>query len=163
MSLAFIFSDVGAGEWFVLLAVVLVVMGPRRLPGAARKFGAYYSKFRRAADAFRRQLLEMDTEIDNAISSAERDAASAFTVDDGPGGGGSSDDPDYGYGHDYSDYDGVPGAGGDAGDAAGSAAAADSAAAAPAEPQARKPRDMSAIKVTVSPAPKGGGSAGPEV
>ena len=70
---AFLFGSVGFGEWFVLLAVVLVVVGPRNLPSTARKLGQYYSKFRRAADSFKRQILEMDTEFDRAVSDATRD------------------------------------------------------------------------------------------
>ena len=78
MLLAFIFSGVGAGEWFLLLAVVLVVMGPKNLPSAARKFGQHYAKFRRAAESFKRQLLEMDSEFERAAAEAEREMDSAF-------------------------------------------------------------------------------------
>ena len=66
--LAFIFDSVGFGEWFVLLAVVLVVVGPQKLPATARKLGSYYARLRRAADSFRRQLMEMDSEFDRAAS-----------------------------------------------------------------------------------------------
>ena len=66
MTLAVIFDSIGFGEWFVLLAVVLIVVGPKRLPSAARTFGQYYSKFRRAAENFKRQLLDMDTEFTKA-------------------------------------------------------------------------------------------------
>ena len=53
MLLAIIFESVGFGEWFILLAVVLIVVGPKNLPSTARKIGQYYAKFRRAAeDAF---------------------------------------------------------------------------------------------------------------
>jgi len=69
--LAFLFESVGFGEWFVLLAVVLVVVGPRRLPAAARTFGQHYSKFRRAAENFKRQIMDMDTEITNAVREVE--------------------------------------------------------------------------------------------
>jgi len=79
MTLAFVFDSVGFGEWFVLLAVVLIVVGPRRLPSAARTLGQYYSKFRRAADNFKRQLMDMDTEFERAASEVEN------TVDDGSG------------------------------------------------------------------------------
>jgi len=72
MAFAIIFDSVGFGEWFVLLAVVLVVVGPKRLPSTARKVGQYYSKFRRAADSFKRQLLDMDTEFNRAIDEAEK-------------------------------------------------------------------------------------------
>ena len=81
MALAIIFESVGVGEWFVLLAVVLIVVGPRRLPSTARTLGRYYSKFRRAADSFKRQLLEMDTEFDRAVADARREADKAFQID----------------------------------------------------------------------------------
>ena len=44
MTLAFVFDSVGAGEWLMLLAVLLVVIGPKRLPGVLRKFGSQYAK-----------------------------------------------------------------------------------------------------------------------
>ena len=59
---AMIFESVGAGEWVVLFAVVLIVVGPKRLPEVARKLGRMTEMFRRAADEFRRQLLTMDQE-----------------------------------------------------------------------------------------------------
>ena len=83
MTLAFLFDSVGFGEWFVLLAVVLIVVGPKRLPSAARTLGQYYSKFRRAADNFKRQLMDMDTEFTQAAESVHKTADDAFTVADG--------------------------------------------------------------------------------
>ncbi len=77
MTLAFLFNDVGVGEWIVLLAVILVVVGPKRLPEVARKFGRYYSKFRRAAENFKRQLLDMDSEFSRAVQEVERVAQDA--------------------------------------------------------------------------------------
>lgn len=72
MALAFIFESVGFGEWFVLLAVVLVVVGPKRLPETARKLGRIYARLRRTADAFTRQLMEMDSEISREFDGASR-------------------------------------------------------------------------------------------
>ena len=74
MTLAIIFDSVGAGEWLVLLAVLLVVIGPKNLPSTARKIGAYYSKFRRAAESFKRQLMDMDLEMEREIRKAEEEA-----------------------------------------------------------------------------------------
>ena len=74
MTLAILFDSVGAGEWLVLLAVLLVVIGPRNLPSTARKIGAYYSKFRRAAESFKRQLMDMDLEMEREIRKAEEEA-----------------------------------------------------------------------------------------
>ena len=84
MALAFIFDSVGAGEWFVLLAVLLVVMGPKRLPATARTIGAYYSKFRRAAESFKRQLMDMDYEMERELEKARREAEAAMTIPDDP-------------------------------------------------------------------------------
>ena len=43
-----------------------------------RKFGSQYAKFRRAADSFRRQLMEMDSEFERAVNAAEREASSGI-------------------------------------------------------------------------------------
>jgi len=82
MTLAVLFDSVGFGEWFVLLAVVLIVVGPRRLPSAARTLGQYYSRFRRAADNFKRQLMDMDTEFDKAVREVEKPVENAFAADE---------------------------------------------------------------------------------
>ena len=82
MALAIIFDSIGVGEWLVLLAVVLVVVGPKRLPATARTIGKHYAKFRRAADSFKRQLMEMDTEINRVVEDAEREVESAVGMDD---------------------------------------------------------------------------------
>ena len=58
----------------VLLAVLLVVIGPKNLPSTARKIGAYYSKFRRAAESFKRQLMDMDLEMEREFRKAEEEA-----------------------------------------------------------------------------------------
>ena len=81
---ALIFDSVGAGEWFVLLAVVLIVVGPKRLPSTVRKFGQYYAKFRRAAESFKRQLLDMDTEFTRAAEAAERSISGAMKAESSP-------------------------------------------------------------------------------
>ena len=77
MAFALIFDSVGAGEWVVLLAVLLIVMGPKRLPSTLRTFGSYYAKFRRAAESFKRQLLEMDSEIQREVAKVEREVEEA--------------------------------------------------------------------------------------
>ena len=82
MALAIIFDSVGAGEWLVLLAVLLVVMGPKRLPSTARKIGAYYSKFRRAAESFKRQLMDMDLEMERELRRVEQEAEAAVKIPD---------------------------------------------------------------------------------
>lgn len=89
MALALLLDSAGFGEWFMLLAVVLIVVGPKRLPSVARKFGSYYSKFRRAAEGFKRQLLDMETEITRTIDSAEKEVEASLSVE----GDGAPADP----------------------------------------------------------------------
>ena len=56
------FDAVGPAELLVLFAVVLIVVGPKNLPAAARKMGSVMASLRRAADEFKRQLMTMDAE-----------------------------------------------------------------------------------------------------
>ena len=70
---AFVFESVGSGEWLVLLAVILIIVGPRNLPSAARKMGQVMSKLRRAADEFKRQLMTMDEEMKKTADEIKRD------------------------------------------------------------------------------------------
>lgn len=78
---AFVFDNVSFGEWTVLLVVFLIVMGPRKIPQTARTLGNYYSKLRRAAESFKRQLMDMETELNKAteeIESEVKDVEGAF-------------------------------------------------------------------------------------
>ena len=88
MSFAFIFESVGGTEWFVLLGVVLIVVGPKHLPAAARKLGQIMTNLRRAADEFKRQLMSMDQEVrkevDAAISDTSAPSDSATDQPDDP-------------------------------------------------------------------------------
>lgn len=70
---AFVFDSVGGGEWLVLLAVILIVVGPKNLPSAARKMGQVMSKLRRAADEFKRQLMTMDDEMKRTADELKRE------------------------------------------------------------------------------------------
>ena len=100
MTLAILFDSVGAGEWLVLLAVLLVFIGPKNLPSTARKIGAYYSKFRRAAESFKRQLMDMDLEMEREFRKAEEEAKSMVEGEEkekvkveGEGEGANGDQP----------------------------------------------------------------------
>lgn len=61
MLLGFFFDSVGFGEWVVLLAVLLVVVGPKRLPALARQLGHFVARLRQMANAFSRELMSMDS------------------------------------------------------------------------------------------------------
>lgn len=80
--LAFIFDSVSFSEWTVLLVVFLIFVGPRKIPQTARTLGNYYSKLRRAAESFKRQLMDMETEFNKAAAEVEsevKEVEDAFT------------------------------------------------------------------------------------
>lgn len=169
MFFAFIFESVGGTEWLVLLGVILIVVGPKNLPSAARTLGSIMSKLRRAADEFKRQLMSMDEEIRKGVDEAmntdyvetPKDDPSK-TPDDASasqGDGADRAETDY-YGSAYDEGNPYPGheyydetqyqEGSDAA-ATESASAAEAPVAAPAEPE--KPKtDPYEIKITVSTA-----------
>ena len=93
--LAFIFDSVSFSEWFVLLVVFLIVVGPRKIPETARTLGKYYSKFRRAAESFKRQLLEMETEFNKAANEAGQEIEGAFVDEGDLYSPKSEEDPDF--------------------------------------------------------------------
>ena len=72
MTFAFFLESVGGGEWLVLLAVILIVVGPKNLPSAARKIGQLMSQLRRAADEFKRQLMTMDQDIQKTVEDVKQ-------------------------------------------------------------------------------------------
>lgn len=170
MTFAFIFDSIGGTEWLVLLGVILIVVGPKNLPGAARKFGEITAQLRRAADEFKRQLLSMDQEIrstvDDAVKSADyvdtpkgTDDDASKTPDDAlsdDGGDRAETENDY-YGYDGSYDDGNPYPGHEYYDdtqtddgTKGDAAVADAQVKSPSVEPAKPKVDPYAIKITVS-------------
>ena len=118
MAFAFLFFDsVGGGEWLVLLAVVLIVVGPKNLPAAARKMGQVLSQLRRAADEFKRQIMTMDQEMEKAVNDVKsdyidvaEDVDNTVTGEDGGATPPEGDVGDLGDGGDRAyDYYGEPG------------------------------------------------------
>jgi TatA/E family protein of Tat protein translocase len=81
-SVAFLTGSVGTGEWIVLFVVILIVVGPKRLPEIARKIGRTMEMFRRAADEFKDQLMTMDQETPPPSSPSTTDADGVTQPDD---------------------------------------------------------------------------------
>lgn len=71
MILAFMPVGAGMGEYLLLLLVVLLVYGPRRLPDIARRLGHLRLRMQQAADGFRDQILRLE---DDAKSTVEPSA-----------------------------------------------------------------------------------------
>ena len=173
MGFAFIFESVGGTEWFVLLGVVLIVVGPKNLPAAARKLGQIMTNLRRAADEFKRQLMTMDQEVRNTVNDAMSDdsatassSSDSSTEDRANEGAGDEDlysddnpypghdgyyDENYG-GEDYGDGAGDEGEAAEAGDASGDAERAETSGGA----ETTQPTDeeLRRVTITVSSAPR---------
>lgn len=78
-NVAFLTGSVGTGEWIVLFVVVLIVVGPKRLPEIARKIGRTMEMFRRAADEFKEQLMSIDQEPRAPAEPVPDDYADPYT------------------------------------------------------------------------------------
>lgn len=99
--------NIGGGELMVILLVALLVLGPDKLPDAARKMGNVAAEFRKMSSGFQRELREaMDEPVEAAARergqqlSTERpapddDAAAGPSVGPAtpPGDGPTSDTP----------------------------------------------------------------------
>ena len=170
MIFAFIFESVGGTEWLVLLGVILIVVGPKNLPSAARKLGQIMSTLRRAADEFKRQLMSMDQEVRNTVNDAVKTdyvetpkdpaEAEAESHPDEPVQYDESGNP-YPEGspypgheeyYDATQYD-YPNGGDDASSPSDAQSATESAATEPAQPKQPTDEELRAIKITVSAAP----------
>jgi sec-independent protein translocase protein TatB len=64
-------SNIGTPEIFMVLIVALLVLGPTRLPDAARSIGKAVSEFRRVTGGFQ-------TEVQNAMSQLEHEVKSTI-------------------------------------------------------------------------------------
>ncbi len=115
------------------------------LPSTARTIGQYYSKFRRAAESFKRQLMDMDYEMEREAEKARREAEAAMTIPDDPPEYTDditrlqSDDPDYAVDSDPVGS-GAPGDSGDSGEV-GDVAGAGSEAPAEADDGDKPPQE----------------------
>ena len=58
--------NVGGGELLVIMLVALIVLGPQRLPGAARQLGKVMGDIRRVSSGFQQELKDaFDAETDD--------------------------------------------------------------------------------------------------
>ncbi len=61
--------DIGLSELLIILAVALIVLGPKKLPEVARSLGRGLAQFRRASEDLRRSILLDDDSLDRGGSS----------------------------------------------------------------------------------------------
>ncbi|HEX6419549.1 MAG TPA: Sec-independent protein translocase protein TatB [Acidimicrobiales bacterium] len=91
--------NIGGGELLVILLIALIVLGPQRLPDAARTVGRVLGDLRRISSGFQQELKEAFDDPDGGATAGSRPrtrrestplAASVEAVEAGAGG----DDPD---------------------------------------------------------------------
>jgi sec-independent protein translocase protein TatB len=70
--------NVGTGELLVVLVLALIVLGPDKLPEAARKGGHYLAEFRRISSGFQQ-------EFRSAVDSAMTTPSASVSTDSGTG------------------------------------------------------------------------------
>jgi sec-independent protein translocase protein TatB len=61
---------IGMPELILILAVALIVLGPKRLPEIARALGKGLSEFRRATDELKEELHHVEDEIEQSSAQA---------------------------------------------------------------------------------------------
>ena len=62
-------GNIGTPELFVVLIVALLVLGPQRLPDAARSIGKAVSEFRRVTGGFQTEVRDAMTQLENEVKS----------------------------------------------------------------------------------------------
>ncbi|MAJ89590.1 MAG: twin-arginine translocase subunit TatB [Acidimicrobiaceae bacterium] len=71
-------GNLGSGELLVIFFVALVVLGPKRLPDAARQVGRAVHEIRRMSGGFQREIREAMQEPMRAAEQAKADILDPF-------------------------------------------------------------------------------------
>ena len=71
---------IGMPELILILAVALIVLGPKRLPEIARSLGKGLAEFRRTTDELKEEFREVEEKIENPSSSTTSDEESPTPV-----------------------------------------------------------------------------------
>ncbi len=71
---------IGMPELVVILVVALIVLGPKRLPEAARGLGKAFAELRRATSGVTEELDNAQIMLDEEVRAAERNAQTSSTA-----------------------------------------------------------------------------------
>ena len=77
---------IGMPELLIILVVALLVLGPRKLPQAARSLGRGMAEFRRASNDLRNSLTAPIDEIKETVADLDREPAQDPAPGNGEGG-----------------------------------------------------------------------------
>src|SRR5690606_33905003 len=69
--------NVGGAEALVIAVIALIVLGPQRLPGAARQVGRAVGELRRLSSGFQAEMRSAFDEADHGTASPRRDVLGA--------------------------------------------------------------------------------------
>lgn len=69
--------NIGGGEFLVIAAIALIVLGPQRLPEAARQVGKVMGEVRRLSSGFQQELKGALDEADRSATAASAQPAPA--------------------------------------------------------------------------------------
>ena len=61
---------IGMPELLLILALALIVLGPKKLPELARALGKGMAEFRRATDELKEEFRQMETNVDDSSPQA---------------------------------------------------------------------------------------------
>jgi TatA/E family protein of Tat protein translocase len=61
---------IGMPELLLILAVALIVLGPKKLPELARALGKGMAEFRRATDELKEEFRQMEHDVDDSSPTA---------------------------------------------------------------------------------------------
>jgi len=70
--------DIGLSELLIIMAVALIVLGPKKLPEVARSLGRGLAQFRRASEDLRRSILVEDDPVERDRSTEALPYSSAY-------------------------------------------------------------------------------------
>ena len=76
--------DIGLSELLIIMAVALIVLGPKKLPEVARSLGRGLAQFRRASEDLRRSILVEDDPQERDQSAEALPYSSAYRRSDPP-------------------------------------------------------------------------------
>jgi Tat protein translocase TatB subunit len=71
-------GNIGTPELFVVLIVALLVLGPNRLPQAARSFGKAMAEFRRVTGGLQAEMRDAVSHLENELNILKDDPAPAI-------------------------------------------------------------------------------------
>jgi sec-independent protein translocase protein TatB len=80
--IGFLSGAPGPGELILIFLVVLLLFGPRKLPGFARSLGNLMQQLRRASNDFRDQLMSVEEDMKEGVRAALENTGEPDECDD---------------------------------------------------------------------------------